>query len=153
MNDELVITDDTPIVSANGKREELLLALEKFKDHGLTARKKAIINKFVENFCYAYIDLAWEESGISKAQILSLNRDHCEELCNLIYERVKARAFLQKYFCQPICVCSVFGNLFIWGNFRDGNRAWNSWQYVATMEKLKKVYGKNWFPYDKIIEW
>jgi len=129
--------------------EQFLVRLQQLKEKNLSAAEAAAreqnSRRIQDEFAADFVALSWSLLRISEAQLGSDFSDaDLKKLASLIYERCRSRMLGQKAFAFLVPIGWVFGPIL----YTDGEL--HSWRYRKRYEALRKAYGEEFFPYDRL---
>ncbi len=126
-------------------REELMQKLQGFKVGNFNAKEQGELQDIADRFTRHFCGLCWSFLGISKGQLKTLNDDELAELGEMLVHYARPWAILQQIFTYGVPVIGwIFGGI----EHADGDIA--SWCYLSERRRLKKAYGKDYFPAEAV---
>jgi len=124
------------------EEERVLARLEQFKVCNLNARQKRAIDYVERNFVLCFMGLSWSVCGVAKEQLAELGSEDLKILARMLEKRTIPMKRLQLAFVFGVPVIGWIIGLM----FHDDSCALQSWCYARSWRKLRKVYGKDYFP-------
>lgn len=146
MESEVSLKSDEHDLVKPSRRDALVQKLNAFKEEGLNAKEKQYADEVKKEFAATFVNLAYNLMGISKDQLKKLNdKNDLEELAEILNEKTKKRTRIYVPLCALIPIAGWI--IFLVQIQETDQKCWCLY-YRHSYKFLKKIFGKNWFPYE-----
>ena len=137
------------MVSSDGPRELLLRKLEELRYGGLTSKQKQAAGKDEKIFVKSFIELSWTCEGLSRDDLKQLSIEELRELGELLTPKVRTRR--KWLFLIPV-TWIIWLPVCLHDPPEGYDLVQSSLHYLFHLKKLKKYYGKDYFPSQAIYD-